>query len=235
MRAALAFVFFCSAAFCGIPGVSSPLPELRLNDGTLLHSVEFISFGSTTLMARWDGGRGTIKYSDLPPDVATKTEAFHTKPSTHDSARPKELPHSAKQPSNEVSPVVPPAADSKHPIKLIALSGAAYSGGMDQPYRFAGMHVSIFPKDTPESGETSALPVAETETDVDGKFSATIPPGIYVVSAKQLRSYHNGNRVPYEWHVEIDTTKSTTIALNDDNAVYHTEQAYTAHPLQFNR
>lgn len=67
--AVLAAVYLvCLAAFAGTPDVYSVIPELHLRDGSVLQNVKFVGFGATTAMAKWDGGRGTIKYADLPED-----------------------------------------------------------------------------------------------------------------------------------------------------------------------
>ena len=45
---------------------------LVLKDGRTLHNVSFVSFSPTTIMAKWDEGRGTIRYEDLPGDIAAE-------------------------------------------------------------------------------------------------------------------------------------------------------------------
>jgi hypothetical protein len=48
---------------------SRPITELRLANGTVLHDVKIIGAGSTTVMATWAGGRGTILLSLLPGEL----------------------------------------------------------------------------------------------------------------------------------------------------------------------
>lgn len=47
------------------------IPELRLKNGTVLHGLTVTSVGSTTVMARWDGGMGTILLTQLPDEMRT--------------------------------------------------------------------------------------------------------------------------------------------------------------------
>ncbi len=43
--------------------------ELDLKDGQVLHNVTIVAFGSSTVMAKWDGGRGTIRIDNLPDGI----------------------------------------------------------------------------------------------------------------------------------------------------------------------
>jgi len=65
---ALVVCLTCSAAFGELPDVYGVVPELQLRDGRILQNVKFAAFGASTVMAKWDGGRGTIKYADLPEE-----------------------------------------------------------------------------------------------------------------------------------------------------------------------
>jgi pimeloyl-ACP methyl ester carboxylesterase len=51
-----------------------PIPSLALKDGRVLHNVVIVGVGSSTVMARWDGGRGTIGLDVLPEDVRSAAE-----------------------------------------------------------------------------------------------------------------------------------------------------------------
>lgn len=50
------------------------LPTVVLSDGTILHNVKIVSFGNVAVMAKWDGGRGTIPYDALPPEIRQAVE-----------------------------------------------------------------------------------------------------------------------------------------------------------------
>jgi len=47
------------------------IPEIKLKNGTVLHDVTVTAVGSTTVMARWDGGRGSIPLQQLPAEIST--------------------------------------------------------------------------------------------------------------------------------------------------------------------
>ena len=77
-------VAFSLAAICGgwapaqekTPPIDlkSPLPTVVLKDGRTLHNLRIVSFGGATIMAKWDGGRGTIAYAALPDEVRKEME-----------------------------------------------------------------------------------------------------------------------------------------------------------------
>ncbi len=45
------------------------LPELRLKNGTTLHEVTVVAVGSTTVIAKWTGGQGSIRLALLPDEL----------------------------------------------------------------------------------------------------------------------------------------------------------------------
>ncbi len=51
-----------------------PLPNVALRDGRILHNVRIVGFGNTTVVARWEGGRGTIAYDQLPDEIRKAAE-----------------------------------------------------------------------------------------------------------------------------------------------------------------
>jgi hypothetical protein len=67
-----------SAAAFGAPAaatlIGKPIATLGLTDGRVLHNVVIVGFSSTAVMARWDGGRGTIMFDVLPADVRSLVE-----------------------------------------------------------------------------------------------------------------------------------------------------------------
>lgn len=53
----LAFALFLTLALnLEAVDLSRPIAEVRLQDGRVLHQVRIVSYGSTSVMARWDGG-----------------------------------------------------------------------------------------------------------------------------------------------------------------------------------
>lgn len=66
-RLLFAFVVAGSFAFAAVD-INKPIAELTLKDGRLLKSVEIVSFASSSVMAKWEGGRGTIPYDSFPAE-----------------------------------------------------------------------------------------------------------------------------------------------------------------------
>jgi pimeloyl-ACP methyl ester carboxylesterase len=61
--------------------LNEPLSKVVLKDGSVLHHVKIVSFGNSTVMAKWDEGRGTIPYETLPDDVRKAAERRRPVPS----------------------------------------------------------------------------------------------------------------------------------------------------------
>lgn len=59
--------------------VTKPIPEVRLGSGVVLQNVKIIGYAESALMARWEDGRGTILYDDLPPAVLEAVEQYRPK------------------------------------------------------------------------------------------------------------------------------------------------------------
>ncbi len=45
------------------------LPEVKLKNGTVLHNFQVVGVGSTTVVARWAGGQGSVALTQLPPEL----------------------------------------------------------------------------------------------------------------------------------------------------------------------
>lgn len=61
--------WFCTAGFAAQYARGRLIPEVHLKNGTTLHAVTVIAVGSTTVIARWDGGQGSILLALLPDDM----------------------------------------------------------------------------------------------------------------------------------------------------------------------
>lgn len=60
----------CAAAGQGAQYVRGrQIPEVRLRNGTVLHDVTVVAVGATTIIARWDGGKGSILLTQLPDEM----------------------------------------------------------------------------------------------------------------------------------------------------------------------
>lgn len=59
----------CPRSWAGEYAKGKLIPEVRLMNGTVLHDVTVVAVGTTTLVAKWDGGRGSLLLSQLPPEM----------------------------------------------------------------------------------------------------------------------------------------------------------------------
>ncbi len=121
------------------------------------------------------------------------------------------------------------------------LGGQVFSAGFDQPYKFAGVPVRVMDyaaaKSAAETYQKIDWPAAvgAATTDVDGKWACEVPPGRYMVHAEGVRRYRNGNRVLFEWRVEIviakEGTKRVSLLLMDEN-VFARRDPNTGHVIE---
>jgi hypothetical protein len=72
------------------------IPELRLRDGTVLHAVTVTAVGSSTVLAKWEGGRGSLPLAQLPDDLRA------------DLMQPAGKPVPAPAQADPAAPVPPP-------------------------------------------------------------------------------------------------------------------------------
>ena len=82
------------ASACGAAYARGQLiPELRLKNGVTLHAVTVVAVGSTTVVARWDGGMGSILLTQLPDDMrAALTPVATAKPAPAAAPAPEAAP-----------------------------------------------------------------------------------------------------------------------------------------------
>ena len=78
-------------AACCLAGVdlSKPIDRLELKDGTVLMHVQFVAYGAETVMAKWQGGMGTIRYEMLPKEVEEKARGEIPHETSKDATPPK--------------------------------------------------------------------------------------------------------------------------------------------------
>src|SRR5476651_1916092 len=87
--AVLIAVGFALARAHGAIDAGSRMDELKLQDGRVLKNVTLVSFGTATVMAKWDGGRGTIAYALLPSDVQSELKSKVPPPAPADGVAEK--------------------------------------------------------------------------------------------------------------------------------------------------
>ena len=59
----------CPAVWAGQYAKGKLIPEVQLKNGTVLHDVTVVAVGSSSVVAKWDGGKGAIAFSQLPPEM----------------------------------------------------------------------------------------------------------------------------------------------------------------------
>ncbi len=62
----------CPAVWAGQYAKGKLIPEVQLKNGTVLHDVTVVAVGSTSVVAKWDGGKGAIPFSQLPPEMRSE-------------------------------------------------------------------------------------------------------------------------------------------------------------------
>lgn len=83
--------------------VTKPIAELRLKDGQKLKNVLLISYAESAAMARWDGGRGTIAYINMPDELVRAIGDRRPSPPAP-TAKPAEAAKPAPEPPAEMKP-----------------------------------------------------------------------------------------------------------------------------------
>ena len=90
------------------------IPEVKLRNGTVLHDVTVIAVGSTTIIARWEGGQGSILLTQLPDAMRTDlTPVVAVKPPAA----------SAPAPEAASAPVDPKLASAELPTEIKLTNG----------------------------------------------------------------------------------------------------------------
>lgn len=138
--------------------VRSVIPELQLKDGQTLRNVKFVDYGATLLMARWDGGRGTISYDTLPDDWMGAVRSY---------LRPKVEPTIIKS----ISPEPDPTPGS--PIRISGQCFVVIKG--NQTYKLSSVEIAVYPEAAWETYQKQVDQIAaDQKKQLDDKFEATI-------------------------------------------------------------
>jgi hypothetical protein len=80
MKRIILFLAF-SVGATAAPDLRRSIAVLTLKDGRILNNVTIVSYASSAVMAKWDGGRGTIQYQQFPDDWRNELEPMRPKPS----------------------------------------------------------------------------------------------------------------------------------------------------------
>ena len=127
---------FWFAVACGVSALAGKdpgwperkvIPELTLKNGEVLHNVTLISAGSTTAIAKWEDGRGSIPLRLLPDNV--REELLR--------AVAAEQPPKPAPTSTSLAPVAPapqpPAARVSSPSRAVTYPNEGYQFGVSPP------------------------------------------------------------------------------------------------------
>jgi hypothetical protein len=114
LLAATAGLFFATAGWSAQYVRGQLIPEVRLKNGTVLANVTVVAVGSTTVVARWDGGMGSLLLTQLPDEMRTDLVAASA------AAKP---PAPAAQPAAPAAPIDPNLANQDLPVDIKLTNG----------------------------------------------------------------------------------------------------------------
>lgn len=224
----LALLLLFAAAVFAAPNLNKPIAELKLNNGRVLKNVEIISYASSAVMAKWEGGRGTLRYEDFPDEYQTALATERPKPSTYVAPSPVAKPAATTQAAKPTPAATPTAPIAPQARKI---SGDAFLGGGESNgvrVKFAGMRIALYPLDAALKvldtfSPDLPAPLAETQTDSEGHFSFEAPKVPFILLAQAEHRAARGNRVmPFEWRIKSTDITGDTLMLTGQNAVQRT-------------
>jgi len=196
--------------------LSKSIPSLALKDGRTLENVTLVSYGSKAVMAKWDGGRGTLAYELFPEDYAPALASNRPVPSPTPSAN---VPATVRKPADafpplDTSPIAPLPAEAVGAAQ--SLSGQCFvvtKGG--QNFKLGLVEVCIYPK------EHFDQYLAEIELRTKARFDAmrlvALPKDFRSLSLDQMK---RSTSVSKQWMAEVHARWSllpppTTTAKTD--------------------
>ena len=176
------------------------IPEVTLQDGTVLHAVTFVSVGGASITGKWDGGRGSIPLGQLPDalrvDLAPAASPTPTAPPAAVTAPAIDSGlGSAGDPSKLPTEIKLTNGFVMHQAKVISWQADAmtvrYVGGQvmvkmdnispEQRMFFEAHKVQVFARqsriDAARAAQRSGLPAPPTEPSADD-LQALIQAGI---------------------------------------------------------
>jgi hypothetical protein len=188
-----------SAAFGAEVNLDRPIPELKLRDGRTLRNVAVMSYAPTAVMAKWEGGRGTLTYDVLPDGV--REAAGQRRPAA--SAAPvKSPPVTAKASPAPTKTVVEQviagtvyittqgagvrrfadATVAAYPLSYLSLVQAEIRQAMRVEETASNIHVTkrvgaAFSAWSDTRKKIGMQPVAATATDANGDYELRVPAG----------------------------------------------------------
>jgi len=120
--------FFAAPCFSADLVLNRLFPMVVLKDGRVLKNVTFVASGSSTAMAKWDGGRGTIPLDLLPDDLGASPAAAAPPVERHESAAAVAFFDKSKAPGAQV--LADRSLSAEGGQALIALGAIQFQGEM---------------------------------------------------------------------------------------------------------
>lgn len=96
------------------------IPELKLTDGRILKQVTLVAFSPTAVMAKWEGGRGTLAYEKFPAEYHAAL-AKRRDPNAEYVSRPDNAPPASAKPEQGPPVEIPLNAVTLGKIDLRAI------------------------------------------------------------------------------------------------------------------
>jgi len=137
MKIIFAFFAIAASAALGAIDLGKPIAELKLNDGRTIKNVVFVSYSSSAIMAKWDGGRGTIAYEALPTDIAAAASSM--RPKATKTSRPEAPKVATKTNSRTDDPKAPTTQERRIGGQVFVTTRGAGA------YRFTDATVIAYP------------------------------------------------------------------------------------------
>ena len=112
-------VIVVAGVFLGLPGRSAEyvrgqaIPEVKLKNGTVLHDLTVVAVGSTSIVAKWAGGMGSLPLTQLPEQMRTDLLA----------AVPVKPPPPAAAPEAPPAAIDPKLASAELPTEIKLTNG----------------------------------------------------------------------------------------------------------------
>jgi hypothetical protein len=201
------------------------LPQMVLRDGTVLKAVKVVNAaGNNSVLARWEGGRGTIALADFSPQMRAELQARWPQlakgPELHLEARPRE----------QAVVVIPEPKPEGRLVEGMIYLGA--EGEEDKRAYLSKATLKAYPlKDYIAATQTGAQgpmpePFSTGASDEKGHWSLTVPPGAeFMVEAEAVHQAGGprGSKIRWTWRVpSSDLEEGKVLDLTDRNAALGT-------------
>lgn len=226
----LVCLFAAASAFAASP--HDRIPLIKLEDGRELRNFEIVSFGTNVVMAKWEGGRGTVRFTELPKELRESLDRYRSKPTEY---RPLAVPKAtaagpAATPEGATPKEQPLPVAGADPNVTILAGEAFISGGTSAgvQVKFTGLTIAALPLqaalDAFNTRTTPSLPppLAKTVTNSEGQWTLKIPSNTpYLIHAHGIHyATKTGRSMPFEWRIPSTAIlESTSIMLTDKNAL----------------